>query len=272
MTSLWSAWLSLQPLLPWRQVAGPIRPLLRRKPPRRSKRTQSADSRLPGSNGLWLNGGNEVRRTSILLADDHVMICEGLKRMLEPEFEVIACVQDGHALVRAALHLKPDLVLVDVGMPMLNGLDAARELKALVPGTKLIFLTMHPDPDIATEALRIGAAGYLLKNSEAEELLMAVRHALRGTPYVTPQIKAAIEESVIRDLSSLDRPDQLSARQREVLQMLVEGRPMREVAEYLQISPRTVRFHKRQFMKKLGFKNNAELIRYAVKNAIIFPK
>src|SRR6516162_7886799 len=114
-----------------------------------------------------------MKRITVLLADDHTMICEGLRRMLEPEFDVIACVQDGRALVQTANALKPDLVLVDVGMPMLNGLDAARGLKKLTPRTKFIFLTMNPDPDIASEALRIGAAGYLLKNSDGEELLKA---------------------------------------------------------------------------------------------------
>ena len=212
-----------------------------------------------------------MRRISILVADDHTMVCEGLKRMLEPEFEVIACVQNGRALVKAATNMKPDLVLVDVGMPMLNGLDAARELKKLMPRLKLIFLTMNPDPDIASEALRVGASGYLLKNSEAEELLKAVREAIRGTSYVTPQIRAAMAESFIRDPKSLDRPKHLSARQREVMQMLAEGRRMQEVADVLHISRRTVRFHKQQIMEELGIKSNAELVQYAIKHAMIFP-
>ncbi len=213
-----------------------------------------------------------MRRTSILLADDHTMICEGLKRMLEPEFDVIGCVQDGLTLVRIAGNLKPDLVLVDVGMPMLNGLDAARELKRLLPPVKLIFLTMNTDPDIASEALRIGAAGYLLKNSQAEELVKAVHDALRGISYVTPQIKSAMEESFIRDPDSLGRPKHLSARQREVLQMLAEGCLMQQVADHLHISRRTVRFHKHRIMEELGIKCDAELVQYAVKNSIIFPR
>jgi DNA-binding NarL/FixJ family response regulator len=212
-----------------------------------------------------------MRRVSILLADDHTMICDGLKRMLEPEFEVVACVQNGRDLIKTATDLRPDLALVDVGMPMLNGLDAARELKKLTPRTKLIFLTMNPDPDLASEALRIGASGYLLKNSEGEELLRAVREALRGGSYVTPQIRGAMEESFIRDPKSLGRPKYLSARQREVLQMLAEGRPLQEIGDALRISKRTVRFHKHQIMEELGIKNNAELVHYAIKNAIIFP-
>jgi DNA-binding NarL/FixJ family response regulator len=215
--------------------------------------------------------GVGMRRTSILLADDHSMICEGLKKMLEPEFEVIGCVKDGHALVKTATELKPDLVLVDVGMPVLNGLDAVRELKKIVPRVKVIFLTMNPDPDIASEALRIGASGYLLKNSEGEELLRAVRGAVRGSSYVTPQMSEAMEESFIRNPKSVGRPKQLSDRQREVLQMLAEGRPMQEVADVLHISRRTVRFHKHQIMEELGIKTNAELVQYAVKHSIVTP-
>lgn len=210
-----------------------------------------------------------MRRTSILLADDHTMTCEGLKRMLEPEFEVIACVKDGLALVKTATELKPDLVLVDVGMPLLNGLDAARELKKLMPRVKVIFLTMNPDPDVASEALKMGASGYLLKNSEGEELSIAVHHALHGTSYVTPQIRNAMEESFVRNPMALGRPKRLSDRQREVLQMLAEGRQMREVADILHISLRTVRFHKHQIMEELGIKNNAELVQYAVKHSIV---
>ena len=212
-----------------------------------------------------------MRRISILLADDHTMICEGLKKMLEPEFEVIGCVMDGRALVRTAVELKPDLVLADVGMPLLNGLDAARELKKVMPRVKVIFLTMNADPDIASEALKIGASGYLLKNSKGEELLKAVREASRGTSYVTPQIKEAMEESFVRDPRALGRPKELSGRQREVLQMLAEGRQMQEVADVLHISRRTVRFHKHQIMEELGIKTNAELIQYAVKHSIVSP-
>jgi DNA-binding NarL/FixJ family response regulator len=212
-----------------------------------------------------------MKRTSILLADDHTLICEGLRKMLEPEFEVIACVRDGRALVKTTNDLKPDLVLVDVGMPMLNGLDAARELKKLMPRVKIVFLTMNSDPDVASEALAIGASAYLLKDSDREELLKAVRDSVRGVPYVTPQIKEAMEERFIRDPKSLGRPKQLSIRQREVLQMLAEGRPMKDVADVLHISRRTVRFHKQQIMEELGIKSNAELVQYAIKHAIISP-
>jgi DNA-binding NarL/FixJ family response regulator len=212
-----------------------------------------------------------MKRTSILVADDHSMMCAGLQKILEPEYEVIASVSDGRSLVKTALELKPDVVLVDVGMPMLNGLDAGREVKKVMPRVKLIFLTMNKDPEIASEALRIGASGYLLKNSKGEELLRAVRGALRGISYVTPQISEAIEEMFIRDPKSLNRPKHLSDRQRAVLQMLAEGRSMQEVATVLQITRRTVRFHKQRIMEELGIKTNSELVQYAIKHAMIVP-
>jgi DNA-binding NarL/FixJ family response regulator len=210
-----------------------------------------------------------MRRTRILLADDHTMICAGFKKLLEPEFEVVGSVGDGHALLKAVAELKPDLVLVDIGMPLLNGLDAGRELKRAHPGLKLIFLTMNPDPDVAREALRIGASGYLLKNSQGDELLQAVRNSLKGISYLTPQIAQAMEQSYIRDPRSLDRPRHLSDRQREVLQMLAEGRSMKEIAGILDISLRTVRFHKYRIMEELGVRTTAELVQYALKHSMI---
>jgi DNA-binding NarL/FixJ family response regulator len=212
-----------------------------------------------------------MKRTTILLADDHAMICAGLRKLLEPEYEVIGCVGDGRALIKTAVEKKPDLVLVDVGMPLLNGLDAGRELKKLMPRIKLIFLTMNQDADVASEALRIGASGYLLKNSQGEELLQAVHNAVRGTSYVTPQISHAMEERFIRDPRSISHSKQLSDRQREVLQMLAEGQSMKEIAYILQISSRTVRFHKYKIMEELGIKTNAELVQYAIKHSIISP-
>jgi DNA-binding NarL/FixJ family response regulator len=190
---------------------------------------------------------------------------------LEPEYDVVGTVGDGHALLRAAIELKPDLVLLDVGMPLLNGLDAARELKKLIPAIKMVFLTMNPDADLAGEALRLGASGYLLKNSQQDELLLAVHNAIRGTSYVTPQISRAMEQNFIRDPRPVDRPRELSDRQREVLQMLAEGRSMKEIAYILQISLRTVRFHKYRLMEELGIRTNSELVQYAIKHSIISP-
>jgi DNA-binding NarL/FixJ family response regulator len=212
-----------------------------------------------------------MRRTRILIADDHTMICAGFRKLLEPEFEVVGAVADGRALLKAAEELQPDLALVDVGMPLLNGLDAVRELKKIMPGLKVIFLTMNPDPDIVREALRIGASGYLLKNSEAAELLPAVRGVLRGSSYLTPQVQRAMQANFIRDPNSLARPRQLSDRQREVLQMLAEGRSLKEIAYTLEISLRTVRFHKDRIMEELGITSNSELVRYAIKHSIISP-
>jgi DNA-binding NarL/FixJ family response regulator len=210
-----------------------------------------------------------MRRTRILLADDHAMICTAFQKLLEPEYEVVGCVGDGRALVEAAAALKPDLVLVDVGMPLLNGLDAVRELKKLTPGVKIIFLTMNPDPDIASEALRIGASGYVLKTSQEEELLKAVHNAVRGISYVTPGVRSAMEQKFIRDPKSLGRPKRLTERQSETLQMLAEGRSMKEIAYILKISVRTVRFHKRRIMEELGINNIAELVQYAIKHGMI---
>ena len=182
-------------------------------------------------------------RTRILLADDHTMICAGLAKLLEPHYEVVGSVEDGRALLKAAEELKPDVVLLDIGMPLLNGLDAARELKKTMPYMKLIFLTMEADSYIASEAFRIGAQAYLLKTSSPAELLQAIHDSVRGISYVTPQIGRAMEDRFIRDPRA-ERPNQLTDRQSEVLQMLAEGRSMKEIAYVLEIAHRTVRFHK----------------------------
>jgi DNA-binding NarL/FixJ family response regulator len=210
-----------------------------------------------------------MRRTRILLADDHTMIAAGLQKLLEPAYEVVGCVEDGRALLKAAARLKPDLVLLDVGMPLLNGLDAARELKKTMPGIKLIFLTMNTDSDIASEALRIGASAYLLKTSQPSELLQAIHDVVRGISYVTPQIIRAIKETFLRDPNALNRARELTGRQREVLQMLAEGRSFKDIANILQITPRTVRFHKARIMIELGIATNSELVKYAINHGVI---
>ena len=210
-----------------------------------------------------------MTRTRILLADDHTMISAGFQKLLEPHYEVVGSVADGRALLKAAAELNPDVVLLDVGMPLLNGLDAARALKKTMPHVKLIFLTMNPDSDIAAEAFRAGASAYLLKNSQASELLQAVHDVVRGVSYVTPQISQAMEERFIRDPRSANRPRELTGRQREILQMLAEGRSMKEIAYVLQITHRTVRFHKARIMEELGITTNSELVKYALKQGII---
>jgi DNA-binding NarL/FixJ family response regulator len=210
-----------------------------------------------------------MKRVRILLADDHTMISAGFQKLLEPHYEVVGSVEDGRALLKAADELKPDVVLLDVGMPLLNGLDAARALKKSMPHMKLVFLTMNPDSDIAAEAFRVGASGYLLKNSKPSELLQAVHDVVRGLSYVTPQISRAMEEKFIRDPATASRPRQLTDRQREVLQMLAEGRSMKEIAYILQITHRTVRFHKARIMEELSLTSNSELVQYAIKHGII---
>jgi DNA-binding NarL/FixJ family response regulator len=212
---------------------------------------------------------DEMGRTRILLADDHAMMCAGLTKLLEPHYEVLGSVEDGYALLKAADELKPDVVLLDIGMPLLNGLDAARELKKRMPHIKLIFLTLETDCCIASEALRAGAAAYLLKTAQAAELLQAVGDAMRGVLYVTPRICRAMEDRFIRDPRALNRPNRLTSRQREVLQMLAEGRSMKEIAYILEIAHRTVRFHKSQIMEELGITTNSGLVRYAMRSGMI---
>jgi DNA-binding NarL/FixJ family response regulator len=208
-------------------------------------------------------------RIRILLADDHPMICVGFQKILEPQYEVVGCVKDGLALLEAVEELKPDVVLVDIGMPLLNGLDAAREIKRREPRMKLIFLTMNSDADIAAQALKVGARGYLLKTSESSELLRAVHDVVQGLSYVTPQISRAIEENFIRDPNGMHRSKHLTSRQCEVLQMLAEGRSMKEIAYVLRIAHRTVRFHKSQIIEELGITTNSELVQYAMKHGMI---
>jgi DNA-binding NarL/FixJ family response regulator len=211
---------------------------------------------------------DEMRRTRILLADDHTMVCAGLAKLLEPQFEVVGSVEDGRALLKAADELKPDVVLLDIGMPLMNGLDAARELKKRMPYIKMIFLTMESDSYIAAEAFRAGASAYLLKTSRPAELLQAVQDAVRGVSYVTPQIGRAMEDRFIRDPRG-GAQKQLTGRQREVLQMLAEGRSMKEIAYVLEIAHRTVRFHKYQIMEELGITTNSDLVKYAMRHGMI---
>lgn len=208
-------------------------------------------------------------RTRILLADDHMMICAGLAKLLEPQYEVVGTVEDGRALLKAADELKPDVVFIDIGMPLLNGLDAARELKKRLPHIKLIFLTMESDLYIAAEAFRAGASAYLLKTSRPAELLQAVEDTMKGASYVDPEIGRAMEESFIRDPRALGRPKELTVRQHEVLQMLAEGRSMKEISYILQIAHRTVRFHKYRIMEELGITTNSDLVMYAMRHGMI---
>lgn len=210
-----------------------------------------------------------MKRTRILLADDHTIICASIANLLAPYYEVVGTVEDGRTLLKSADELKPDVVLLDIGMPLLNGLDAARELRKTMPRVKLIFLTMESDSYIAAEALRVGASGYLLKTSRPAELLQAVHDVMQGLSYVSPQIRRAMEDRFVRDPRSLDHPTELTGRQREVLQLLAEGHSMKEIAYALSIAHRTVRFHKYRIMEELGITTNADLVKYAMRHGII---
>jgi len=190
---------------------------------------------------------------------------------LEPEYEVVGSVGDGRELLKAAASLDPDVVLADIGMPSLNGLDAGRRLKQANPKVKLIYLTMNNNVEYAREALQAGASAFILKNSKSSELLHALRDALKGVSYMAPEIRRAMNEVFVRDPKAVDRPQRLTERQREVLQMLAEGRSLREIAAHLQISYRTVRFHKVRIMEELGISKNVELVKYAMKQGMIPP-
>jgi DNA-binding NarL/FixJ family response regulator len=205
----------------------------------------------------------------VILADDHTLVAEALCGLVAQQFEVVATVADGHALVAAATALRPDVIVVDVAMPLLNGLEACRQLKEKIPGVKFVFLTMNEDPELAVEAMRSGASGYVLKKSAASELLQAMQSALRGKRYITPQIARGMQESFIRNPQGTKHNKSLTVRQREVVQLLAEGKSMKEAASVLKVTPRTVAFHKYRIMQDLGFKTNADLIQFAVKSRIV---
>jgi DNA-binding NarL/FixJ family response regulator len=207
-------------------------------------------------------------RPRILIADDHTLVAEAFKTLLEPEYEVVKLVADGKSLLTAAKELKPDVVLLDLGMPLLNGLDAGQELKRSFPRIRLIILTMNEDPDVASKALRHWATGYLLKKSAGIELKKAISQVLSGHSYVTPSIAQKLMDEFIRDPRP-DRAKELTQRQRQVLQLLAEGRSMKEAAAVLDIAVRTIAFHKYRMMEDLGLKTNADLVRFAVRERIV---
>src|ERR1700682_357680 len=209
-------------------------------------------------------------RARLLLADDHTLLLEGIRLMLEPEFELVGSVEDGQALLTVAKALKPDVILLDISMPVLNGIDAAHQLKKILPSAKLIFLTMHADADYVTEAFRAGAAGYLLKRSAASELLTAIREVLNGNHYVSPLVTRNALDMLITSTKAEGKfSDRLTARQREVLQLVAEGRTRKETASALGISVKTVEFHKAAVMRALNLKNAADFTLYAIEHGMI---
>ena len=203
-------------------------------------------------------------RPRVLLADDHALLLGAFEKLLTPECEIVGQVSDGRALITAAQQLKPDVIVVDIGMPHLNGLEAGRKIKQLLPEVKLVFLTMNENADVAAEAFRAGASAYLLKRSAASELATAIREAMQGRSYVTPLATEGLVESLLHGRHGQFSHD-LTPRQREVLQLLAEGNSMKQVAAVLNLKPRTVAFHKYRMMEQLNVKSTAELIRYAIR-------
>jgi DNA-binding NarL/FixJ family response regulator len=210
-------------------------------------------------------------RPRILLADDHLIFLEGLRSLLEPEYEVIGMVEDGRSLVSEVQKMKPDIVVTDISMPQLNGIEATMQIKKIDPEIKVILLTMHGDTTYATRGFDAGASGYVMKNAATKELLTAIREAIRGRTYVTPLIAGDLLKSYREpgDIQPADIQAKLTPRQREVLQLLAEGMTTKEVADKLSISPRTVEFHKYKMMQQLNINTSAELIHYAIKHGII---
>lgn len=212
-----------------------------------------------------------MNRPRVLLADDHALLLEALRKLLEPTCNVVATVTDGRTLVHTAKRLKPEIIVADIAMPLLNGLDAAQELHADLPETRMIFLTVNEDPDVAAEAVRRGALGYLLKKSAATELFTAIQQVLAGHPYITPLITSEPATVFVSRAEQSQRTPGISLRQREVLQLLAEGRSMKEAADILNVTPRTIAFHKYAIMKQHGFGTGAELVQYAVRLGLVTP-
>ena len=210
-----------------------------------------------------------MKRPRVILADDHRLMLDALKTLLEPEFEVVGTFADGRDLVDGAPPLNPNVIVLDVGMPNMNGLIAGQKLKQLMPLVKLVYVTMNHDPDIAGEAFRLGASAYLLKQSAGCELLRAIREVARGGFYVTPLMTKGMVGSFVQNFKQRKSNHALTLRQKEVLQLLAEGRSMKEVAFVLNVSPRTIAFHKYTMMDHLQIKSSAELIEYAMRSSLV---
>lgn len=218
-----------------------------------------------------------VSKSKILLADDHVLVAEGLQKLLESEteFELAGIAADGRALLKAVQEAPPDVAIVDISLPLLNGLDASRQILKLNPSVKIIILTMHSEPTFVTEAFRIGVSGYVLKQSVGSELVLAIKEVLKGNTYVSPTVaQSLVEQAVHPSKPGVSQEPagfahDLSSRQREVLQLVAEGKSMKEVAAVLNVSIKTVEFHKTRIMRQLGLRTTAELTKYAISNGLI---
>jgi len=211
-----------------------------------------------------------MSKTTVLLADDHKIVLEGLKGLLEDEYEIVGAVEDGRELLEQAQKLRPDVIVADVGMPLLNGIDAVNQIRKVRPNAKVVFLTMHQDAMYAKEAFEAGALGFVLKHSAPSELKTAIEEALKGNTFISP--------AIAQELMHLYKSDSelktgafgsLTMRQREVMQLLAEGKSAKEIAKILHISTRTVEFHKYNMMEQLGIKTSAELVHFAIKHGIV---
>lgn len=208
-------------------------------------------------------------RPTVIIADDHTLVAQACKKLLEREFDVIAIVGDGRTLVRKAVEMKPNAIVVDIHMPLLNGLDAGQQICKLLPEVKLLYVTMNPDPELAGEAFKRGATGYLLKSCAALEVLTALRSVLEGGVFISPIIMREAIASIPTESQTTPGAELLTERQREVLQLLAEGRPMKQVADILNLTTRTVAFHKYRIMEALNLGRDAGIVRYALKNHIL---
>ncbi|HEX3748504.1 MAG TPA: response regulator transcription factor [Bryobacteraceae bacterium] len=208
-------------------------------------------------------------RTRVLLADDHALVAEGLKALLKDTFDLVGVVHDGRALLESAETLRPDVIVTDLSMPLLNGLDAVRQIRANRPETRFIILTMHRDTHLAASAFRAGVSGYLLKTSPGEELVNAIREVAQGRSYVTTLLAKDLINLLMDAQPSRENESPLTPRQREVLQLIAEGRTMKEVATILKISPRTAESHKYDIMQALGVQTTAELVQCAIRMRMV---
>jgi DNA-binding NarL/FixJ family response regulator len=206
-------------------------------------------------------------RPRLLIADDHAMFADTLRVYLERSYTVVGVVQEGRALVAETLRLRPDIVIVDVAMPVLNGFDAAKRIREIVPNVKFMFLTMQDDPNLAAAALELGAVGYVLKSSTGQELLRAIDHVLHGKPYLTQKLRANDWAETKQRVKQYSR--EMTSRQREILQLIAEGRPLKEIANLLNLSERTIEFHKHHIRQSYNLKNNADFVLFALKRGLI---
>jgi len=213
-----------------------------------------------------------LKRPRVVIADDHTFVAEACGKLLEPEFDVIGTFGDGQSLLAAVPELKPDVIVLDVGMPLMNGLEAGKRIKKLLRTVRIVYLTMNIDLGIAAEAFRGGASGYLLKTSAAKELVNAVREVLKGKQYISPLVTNDAEAFFLETRVSHMGQEKLTSRQREVLQLLAEGRSMKEIAYILKLTPRTVAFHKYKIMERLRLRTNADLVQYAIQEHVVSPR